>query len=80
MQRKLGAQVSKALRLRIDELRRASEMADLLFFAGRWEELTGDRAGQWSGRLTANWRLVVSPDDGGTTTVLVVEITDYHKR
>lgn len=80
MQRKLGAQVAKALRLRIDELRRAAEMADLLFFAGRWEELTGDRAGQWSGRLTANWRLIVRPDDGGTIAVLVVEITDYHKR
>lgn len=79
MQRKLGAQVAKALRLRIDELRRAAEMGDLLFFAGRWEELTGDRLGQWSGRLTANWRLIVRPDEG-TITVLVVEIIDYHKR
>lgn len=79
MQRKLGAQVAKALRLRLDELRRAAEMGDLLFFSGRWEELVGDRAGQWSGRLTANWRLIVSPDDG-TITVLVVEIIDYHKR
>ncbi|MDJ1371675.1 type II toxin-antitoxin system RelE/ParE family toxin [Gulosibacter molinativorax] len=79
MQRKLGAQVAKALRLRLDELRNAAEMSDLLFFAGRWEELKGDRAGQWSGRLTANWRLIVSPDDGAIT-VLVIEITDYHKR
>lgn len=79
MQRKLGAQVAKALRLRVNELRRADEMGDLLFFAGRWEELTGDRAGQWSGRLTANWRLIVKPDNG-TITVLVVEIIDYHKR
>lgn len=79
MQRKLGAQVSKALRLRLNELRRAATMDDLLYFAGRWEELTGDRSGQWSGRLTANWRLIAQPDEG-TITVLVVEIVDYHKR
>lgn len=79
MQRKLGAQVSKALRLRLNELRRAAVMDDLLCFAGRWEKLTGDRAGQWSGRLTANWRLVAQPDEG-TITVLIVEIVDYHKR
>jgi len=78
MQRKLGAQVAKALRLRLDELRRAAEMGDLLFFSGRWEELVGDRSGQWSGRLTANWRLIVNPDEG-TITVLVVDIIDYHK-
>ncbi|BCN54850.1 type II toxin-antitoxin system RelE/ParE family toxin [Prescottella equi] len=79
MQRKLGVPMAKTLRLRLDELRRAEEMGDLLFFAGKWEELKGDRAGQWSGRLTANWRLIVRPEDG-TITVLVVEITDYHKR
>ena len=35
MQRKLGAQRAKALRLRLDELRRAEELADLLFFGGK---------------------------------------------
>jgi plasmid maintenance system killer protein len=79
MQRKLGAPISKALRLRLNELRRVDDMGDLLLFAGRWEELAGDRAGQWSGRLTANWRLIVRPDNG-TILVTVVEIVDYHKR
>lgn len=79
MQRKLGVSMAKALRLRLDELRRAEELGDLLFFAGKWEELKGDRAGQWSGRLTANWRLIVQPDNAAIT-VLVVEIVDYHKR
>lgn len=77
MQRKLGIQKTKALRLRLNELRRADHMSDLLLFAGKWEELTGDRSGQWSGRLTANWRLIVRPDDGAAT-VLVLELTDYH--
>ncbi|MFD0558399.1 proteic killer suppression protein [Stackebrandtia endophytica] len=79
MQRKLGAQVAKALKLRIAELRYATEMPDLLLGTGRWEELCGDRTGQWSARLTANWRLIVAPDDGDTITVLIVEVVDYHR-
>lgn len=78
MQRKLGAQRAKALKLRLDELRRVSELGDLLSIAGKWEELKGDRAGQWSGRLTANWRLIVEPDGTIITVVLIREIVDYH--
>lgn len=78
MQRKLGAQRAKGLRLRLDELRRTDEMSDLLMLAGKWEELTADRAGQWSGRLTANWRLIVEPDGATISVVLVREIVDYH--
>lgn len=78
MQRKLGVQVAKTLKLRIAELRYATEMADLLHGTGRWEELSGDRAGQWSARLTANWRLIVQPE-GESITVTVVEIVDYHR-
>lgn len=79
MRRKLGSQVAKALKLRIAELCRVTEMADLLLGAGRWEELKGDRAGLWSARLTANWRLVVQPEQRGTTVVIVIEIVDYHR-
>lgn len=80
MQRKLGAQVSKTLRLRIAELHRSTEMQDLLLGTGRWEELTGDRAGMWSARLTANWRLIVRPEQRSELTVVVIEIVDYHGR
>lgn len=78
MQKELGAQVAKALRLRITELTRVEEMADLLLGTGRWEELKADRAGQWSARLTGNWRLIVEPDTN-TVVVLIVEIVDYHR-
>jgi proteic killer suppression protein len=78
MQRALGAQVAKALKLRIAELTRVEDMADLLLGTGRWEELTADRSGQWSARLTGNKRLVVQPGDGDDVVVLVVEIIDYH--
>lgn len=80
MQRKLGTQVAKALKLRIAELRYGTEMQDLLVGTGRWEELTGDRSGQWSARLTANWRLVVRPEHRDVVAVVIVEITDYHGR
>ncbi|WP_029146007.1 type II toxin-antitoxin system RelE/ParE family toxin [Microbacterium luticocti] len=77
MQRQLGAQVAKALKLRIAELRYVQEMGDLLLGTGKWEELKADRAGQWSARLTANWRLIVEPD-GDRITVVIIEIIDYH--
>ncbi|WP_193509050.1 type II toxin-antitoxin system RelE/ParE family toxin [Cryobacterium sp. BB736] len=80
MQRKLGAQVAKALKLRIAELRYATEMQDLLLGTGRWEQLSGDRSGQWSARLTGNWRLIVQPDERDAHTVIVIEIVDYHGR
>lgn len=78
MQRELGAQVAKALRMRITELIRVETITDLLLVTGRWEQLTADRSGQWSARLSRNWRLIVEPDDLDSVTVLVVEITDYH--
>ncbi|MGH3349031.1 MAG: type II toxin-antitoxin system RelE/ParE family toxin [Nocardioides sp.] len=78
MQRKLGADVAKKLQMRITELVRVEEMKDLLAGTGKWEQLKGDRAGQWSARLTANWRLIVQPEEGERVTVLVVEIVDYH--
>ena len=78
MQKSLGAERAKKLRLRLDDLRAAEKMDDLLQMAGKWEELKADRAGQWSGRLTGNWRLIVQPEEGDEVTVLVVEIVDYH--
>lgn len=80
MQKQLGAQVAKALRLRIGELIAVQQFDDLLLGTGRWEQLLGDRAGQWSARLTANWRLIVVQEADDVVTALIVEITDYHKR
>lgn len=80
MKRTLDARVAKALKLRIAELRYVTEVADLLVGTGRWEHLSGDRSGQWSARLSANWRLIVEPRADNVLTVLVVEIVDYHRR
>lgn len=78
MQRALGTQVAKTLRLRIAEFRRARDFADLLLGTGRWEQLSANRIGQWSARLSANWRLIVREEAGSEVTALVIEIVDYH--
>jgi proteic killer suppression protein len=80
MVRELGAQVAKALKLRVAELQRVRECADLLAGTGRWEPLTADRSGQWSARLTANYRLIVEEGRDGVAIALLVEITDYHRK
>ena len=80
MIRELGAHVAKALKLRVAELQRVREFPDLLAGAGRWEPLTADRSGQWSARLTANYRLIVEEQGDGVATALLVEITDYHRK
>ena len=78
MKRRLDAVVSKKLRLRIAELHNVESFDDLLRGTGRWERLTADRAGQWSARLSANWRLIVVDECGSPVVALVIEITDYH--
>ena len=77
MKRKLGEQRAKALQLRLSELRAATEMGDLLYFGGKWEEKTGDRSGEWGAHLTKNWRLIVKPE-GNSRIVRITEIVDYH--
>lgn len=79
MQKRLGADVAKTLQRRIKELEYVQAMDDLLRGTGKWEQLKADRAGQWSARLSANWRLIVEPD-GDDASVLILEIVDYHRR
>ncbi|MEQ2637438.1 type II toxin-antitoxin system RelE/ParE family toxin [Paratractidigestivibacter faecalis] len=52
--------------------------------SGRWHRLSGNRDGQWSGRLTGNYRIIVEPVPGGMRVVAVkqavkvLSIEDYH--
>lgn len=76
---------------RLDDLRAASHMGVMRQLPGGWEELTGDRKGQFSCRLDKKLRLIVRPkkqpppvkDDGGLDwaaidSIIVVEVVDYH--
>lgn len=78
MVRKIGADLAKSLRRRIAELRSARVMADVLDGRGRWEQMTADRAGTWSARLSANWRLVVRSDGPDADVAVVIRLEDYH--
>ena len=87
--RRLGRNGARRLRSRLAELKAATVVTELV--AGNPHPLTGDRFGQFSLRLHGAHRLVFRPahdpvpvlrdggiDWSGVTTVIVVEIGDYH--
>lgn len=76
---------------RLDDLRAAAHMEAVRHLPGQWEELTGDRRGQFSCRLDKKLRLVVRPrrqppplkPDGGldwaaVDALIVLEVVNYH--
>ncbi|PQZ60130.1 plasmid maintenance system killer protein [Microbacterium sp. MYb54] len=78
------ADIAPRLRLRIKALERAATLGDLPAEdpLGDWHPLTADRVGTWAGKLSANYRLIVSPESDGeakdAVVVTVIEIADYH--
>ncbi|MGW5228649.1 type II toxin-antitoxin system RelE/ParE family toxin [Nocardia niigatensis] len=83
MQKKRG-DVARWLKRRIKALETAKSIGELSTHdpLGYWHQLTGDLDGLWAGRLSANWRLLVRPEDSDdpccAVTVTVIEIADYH--
>lgn len=80
MRKEVGADVAKALKKRLAELRSADTMNDVLLGTGRWETLQADPGRLWSARLTANWRLIVESEGPDATAAVVVRIDDPHRR
>ena len=89
--RRFGPDAAKKLKTRLDDLDAAASMDTMRDLPGRWEELMGDRAGQFSALLTGGLRLIVKPTkhpppakpDGGLDwraidSVTVIEVVDYH--
>lgn len=89
--KRFGTDLGKQVRKRLDDLLAAETLDDIRYAPGRFEELTGDRRGQFSLRLSANVRMIIEPaddpachknDDGINlrlvTAVRIVEIVDYH--
>ena len=83
--------LASAIATRIKELQATSTLDDMRFLAGKIEELKGQRKGQFSIRLSANFRLIFEPNhdpvptkaDGGiswvaVTRVKILEVEDYH--
>lgn len=62
---------------RLALLASAESLGDLAALPGnRLESLRGDRAGQWSIRVNAQWRICFRWEDDGPSDV---EIVDYHR-
>ncbi len=81
----------KVIGQRLDDLAALANLAEATGIPGHFEALTEDRAGQFSLRLSANWRLILEPaneptptrEDGGTdltevTAIRILEVVDYH--
>ena|SRR5438874_13830176 len=89
--KRFGEPAAGKLKTRLDDLDAAQSMEDMRNLPGHWEELTGDRKGQFSCRLASGLRLIVRPKrqpppakpDGGldwraVDQVTVLEVVDYH--
>ncbi|KUM36716.1 plasmid maintenance system killer protein [Arthrobacter sp. EpRS71] len=83
MQKK-RSDIAKRLRLRINALRTAETVGELAHHdpLGAWHPLSANLDGLWSGKLSANYRLLVQPD-GSTqareaVTVTVIEISNHY--
>lgn len=89
--RAYGTDIAGQVRKRLDDLSAAATLEDMKTLPGRCEELSGERKGQLSVRLGANYRLIFEPYhdpiptklDGGLdwthlTTIRVIEVIDYH--
>jgi len=69
--------VARQAELKLDRLNAATSLRDLFLRGNRLEALKGDRHGQWSIRINAQWRVCFEWHAGqlGPTNV---EIVDYH--
>lgn len=87
-----GEPSAKKLQNRLDDLHAAPSMETMRSLPGSWEELKGDRKGQFSARLQDGRRLIVRPQkeppptkpDGGLDWraidgLYIVEVVDYHE-
>ena len=90
-QRAYQKDAADKLARRLDDLQAAANMDTVRQLPGSWEELTGDRKGQFSCRLDKKLRLVVRPTnlppplkpDGGLNwtaidDITVLEVVNYH--
>lgn len=78
-QRQYGEKMSYKIHQRIDELRAASSVEELLkFHIGRCHLLQGDRKGQYAMDLIHPYRLIFAKLGNEIEIVNVIEIIDYH--
>jgi toxin HigB-1 len=75
---KAFSSIERAARLKLDRLEAAVALKDLAALPGnRFEALKGDRKGQYSIRISDQWRICFEWCDGATGPSNL-EIVDYH--
>lgn len=92
LQKEQGLDRAKRIKRRLDTLRAAAILADMIKLPGRCHELTGDRAGQLSLDLDHPYRLIFEPandpiprkEDGGIdwtkiTAVRIIGVDNTHE-
>ncbi|WCS20133.1 plasmid maintenance system killer protein [Mycobacterium marinum] len=83
--RRQRADIAHKLRLRVKALETAASVGELSTHdpLGHWHQLGENLDGLWAGKLSANYRLLVRPEDAAeapwcAVTVTVIDIDDYH--
>ena len=73
--RRIPASLAPRIRRILSDLDAAVQPRDMNLPGYRLHPLSGDRRGQWSVRVSGNWRIVFRFEDGEATDVTLV---DYH--
>lgn len=82
--RRRRADIAGRLRLRIKALETAESVGELPKHdpLGKWHSLDANLGGLWSGKLSANYRLLIRPEGSteplSAVSVTVIDIDDYH--
>ena len=77
--KKHGNQMAEKIHLRIDQIRAASSIEELIQYSiGRCHPLHGNREGQYAMDLTHPYRLVFVEDNNVISAVKIERIEDYH--
>ncbi|WP_258307161.1 type II toxin-antitoxin system RelE/ParE family toxin [Gordonia paraffinivorans] len=82
--RKKRGDIADKLRRRVNALRTAETVGELATIdpLGYWHQLHEDHAGEWAGKLSDNYRLLIRPEGDAepwdAVTVTVIDIDDYH--
>lgn len=82
--RRRRSDIADKLRRRIKALETAKSVGELPIHdpLGKWHPLKANLSGLWSGKLSANYRLLIRPADAAepqnAVTVTVIDIDDYH--
>lgn len=72
---RVDARYARKIGAILTQMGRAQDVDDLRVSSYRLHQLSGDRAGWWSIRVSANWRIIFRVEDD---TLMDIDYVDYH--